>query len=435
LSKKVTTQDFIRRSREVHGDRYDYSKSVYVAAIADITIICPIHGEFRQRPTNHYIGHGCHECGGNKPLTVERFIARARVRHGDRYDYSQVEFENVESKVKIACPEHGVFVQRVMSHLKGFNCPRCGRVSVAGKLGHSLERFIQDAKNAHGDKYDYSEAEYVNAFKKVRIICPIHGTFLQTPASHIRGTGCSKCGDLSTAEKRRLTTEEFIARAKLAHGDKYDYSKVVYTSSHDKVEIVCAEHGSFFQSASNHTNGNKAGCPGCAVTGFDQTKPGLLYYLAVLTDDGETLYKIGITNLTVENRFPSADLARIRVVKTWPFEIGAKAAEREIFILRRFVDDRYVGRDVLVGAGNTELFVRDVLDLDPMAGVQIVKQWRQAQLFDDLPLPSSAPGIRNRRRSRSRELLKPPGQVSDQLDGLAEVSGIGGAIVDKSDDA
>jgi ssDNA-binding Zn-finger/Zn-ribbon topoisomerase 1 len=381
LSKKVKTQEFIRRGREIHGDRYDYSKSVYVAAIADITIICPIHGEFRQRPTNHYIGHGCQECGGNKPLTLERFIARAQALHGNRYDYSQVELKGVENKVRIVCPEHGMFVQGAMTHLKGFSCPRCGRVSVAEKLGHSQERFIRDARSAHGDKYDYSEAEYVNALSKVRIICPIHGPFLQTPASHSRGTGCSKCSDLIAADKRRLTTSEFIRRARLAHGDKYDYSKSTYITSQGKVEIICPEHGSFLQSAVNHTQGNKAGCPGCAVSGFDQTKPALLYYVAVLTDDGETLYKVGITNLTVYKRFPSADIIRMRVIKTWIYNVGAEAADRELYILRKFVDDRYTGKDVLFGSGNTELFVRDILDLDTKTDVMPVNQWKQRRLF------------------------------------------------------
>jgi len=135
---------------------------------------------------------------------------------------------------------------------------------------------------------------------------------------------------------------------------------VNYISSHDKVEIVCHEHGSFWQSPVNHTKGNKAGCPGCAVSGFAQAKPALLYYLAVLTHSGETLYKIGITNLTVQERFPAADLARIRVIKAWPFELGVAAAEREIQILREFAEDLYTGTDVLSGGGNTELFVRDI---------------------------------------------------------------------------
>lgn len=381
MSKKVTTEDFIRRAHEVHGGKYDYSKTVYVAAIKEVTIICPTHGEFQQRPSNHLTGRGCHECGGNKPLTVAKFVERASAKHGDRYDYSQVNFKNVEDKATIICPEHGPFEQRVMTHLKGFNCPKCGREAVAGKLGHSLERFIEDAENAHGDKYDYSEVEYKNALSKVKIICPEHGAFFQKPANHVRGIACSKCSDLIAADKRRLSTEEFIARAREVHGDNYEYSRADYVTSHGKVEIICPEHGSFWQSPATHTMGNKAGCPGCALSGFDQTKPALLYYLAVMTDSDETLYKIGITNLTVHKRFPSVDLARIRVIKTWSYELGAEAAKREIAVLREYADDLYIGIDVLVGAGNTELFVRDVLELDTKTDIQLFKQWRQKPLI------------------------------------------------------
>jgi len=381
MAKKVTTEDFIRRARELHGDKYDYSKTVYVSATTPITIICPEHGEFQQRPVNHTMGRGCRDCAGNKPLTVAKFIERAQTKHGSRYDYSQVAFEGVEKKITIICPEHGPFEQRVMTHLKGFNCPKCGRVSVAGKLGHSMDRFLSDARNAHGDKYDYSGVEYKNALSKVKINCPIHGAFLQTPASHVRGVACSKCSDLIAADKRRLSTEEFVARARDVHGDKYDYSKSEYVTSHGKVEIICPEHGSFWQSPATHTMGNKAGCPGCAVSGFDQTKPALLYYLAVVTDSDETLYKIGITNLSVQKRFPNVDLLRIREIKTWSFDLGAEAARREIAILQEYADDLYTGADVLVGAGNTELFVRDVLELDTEVGLQTVKQWRQSKLI------------------------------------------------------
>ena len=381
MSKKVTTEDFIRRARQVHGEKYDYSKTVYVAAIKDVTIICPTHGEFQQRPANHLTGRGCHECGGNKPLTLTNFIERANAKHGHRYDYSQVNFKNVEDKAVIICPEHGTFEQRVMTHLKGFNCPKCGRKSVSEKMAHTLERFLQDAKEAHGDKYDYSEVEYKNALSKVKIVCPDHGTFHQKPASHVRGVACSKCSDLIAADKRRLSTDEFIARARVVHGNKYDYSRADYVTSHGKVEIICPEHGSFWQSPATHTMGNKAGCPGCAVSGFDQTKPALLYYLAVQTDNDETLYKIGITNLSVQKRFPSLDLARIRVVKTWSYELGVDAAKREIAVLREFMDDRYTGLDVLIGAGNTELFVRDVLGLDKEVEIKAFMQWRQNRLL------------------------------------------------------
>jgi len=364
VSKRVTTADFIQRAREVHGTQYDYAKVVYVAAKKEVTIICPNHGEFEQWPTNHYIGHGCHECGGNKPLTLNRFIERANKVHKGRYDYSRVELQNVESKIEIVCPDHGSFFQRPANHLKGCGCARCGGVEKAKKLRHSLDRFLEDAWRAHGDRYDYSQVKYVNALSKVTIVCPDHGAFRQTPATHIRDVGCPKCGDESTAAKRTRTTEDFVQEGREVHGDRYDYSRVGYKSSHVKVEIGCAVHGSFWQSPVNHVRGNKAGCPDCAESGFNPSEPGMLYYIAVATDDGDTLYKIGITNLSVERRFPRPDLARIRIVKTWRFAVGRIAAEREVEILSQFARDRYYGPDLLVSAGNTELFTRDVLRLD-----------------------------------------------------------------------
>lgn len=380
MSKKVTTADFINRGREIHGDKYDYSRTVYVAAVQHVTIICPVHGEFQQRPVNHLMGRGCPHCGGSKALTLEKFIERANIRHNNRYDYSLVKFKNVESKVDIICPKHGVFKQRLMSHLKGFNCPTCGSESKADKLKQPLDEFLSLAKAAHGDKYDYSKVDYVNAQSKVKIICPKHGTFLQRPVNHIRDIGCSKCSHTTAGLERRLTTEEFIKRAKIVHGNKYDYSFVVYKTAHQKVEIICQEHGAFWQSPATHTMGNKAGCPGCAISGFDQTKPGMLYYLAVLTDNYETLYKIGITNLNVEKRFPNADLARIRTIRTWSFNEGRLAAKRELDILKEYSDDLYTGPDILVGSGNSELFIRDVLQLDSEENLTTVKQFRQQRL-------------------------------------------------------
>lgn len=365
MSKRLTIQDFIERAKQVHGNRYDYSKVEYKAAIKKVTIICPKHGEFKQTPANHCTGYGCQECGGNKRLTLDKFYERAKKVHGNRYDYSKVRFNNVESKIEIICTKHGSFFQRLASHLKGFGCDKCGRQNVAQKLSHSIDQFLLNAKECHGDFYDYSKVTYKNALTKVAIICPKHGEFKQSPSSHIRGVGCPKCGDESMAAYRIKTTEEFIKEAKNIHGDKYDYSQVEYKKSHEKVKIICPKHGSFWQSPMNHTKFNTpAGCPGCAESGFDQTKPGLLYYLAFDTDWGDTLYKIGITNLSVKKRYSSVDLARIRLIKTWHFKVGQEAFTREQKILDEFEKYLYKGVDVLDRSGNTELFTKDVLELD-----------------------------------------------------------------------
>lgn len=363
LRRRLTSDEFIRNAKVIHGDRYDYSEVRYVDATTNVTIICREHGEFPQRPANHTIGYGCPECGGNKPLMLEKFVERASKVHGARYDYSRVELKNVENKVEILCPNHGSFFQRPMSHLRGFGCDRCGRVETGTKLCHTLKRFIADARRAHGGRYDYSQVEYVNALTSVTIVCPKHGSFIQKPASHIRGIGCSKCGDERTAAKRTRTTEDWVAEAKKIYGNRYDYSRVDYKTSHEKIEIICAEHGSFRTLPHNHTR-RMSGCPNCAESGFNPSKPGILYYIAVMTNDDDTRYKIGITNLSIEKRFPAPDRARIRVVKMWRFAVGRRAEEREAEILFQFSGDRYYGPKLLVGAGNTEIFTHDVLGLD-----------------------------------------------------------------------
>jgi hypothetical protein len=106
------------------------------------------------------------------------------------------------------------------------------------------------------------------------------------------------------------------------------------------------------------------GCANCAEPDFNPSEPGLLYYVAVTTDDCDTRYKIGITNRTVKERFYEPDSARIRIVETWRYAIGRVAKKRESEILHPYQGDNYFGPDILVSGGNTELFTHDILGLD-----------------------------------------------------------------------
>lgn len=362
MAKKVDTEQFIQNAVKVHGDRYDYSNVIYTAAIRHVVIRCPLHGEFSQRPSNHLMGRGCPACGGSKRVTTEEFISRSNLVHSNRYDYKDVVINNVEEKIKIICPIHGSFFQRPASHLKGFGCNKCGRESTGRQLKMTQKEFVDLGTKLHGGKYDYSFVTYLNALTKVTISCPRHGPFEQIPSAHIRGTGCPHCGTERAASLKLKTTQQFIDEARLAHGDKYDYSQSRYEGSHQKVEISCVIHGKFYQNAMNHITGT--GCPGCAQSGFDQTKPGILYYLAVTDNFGEKLYKIGITNLSVSKRFSSEDKKRITILQQWSFDLGTDAALHEAAILAMFKKDRYIGPNILTSAGNTELFTRDVLELD-----------------------------------------------------------------------
>jgi len=257
-----TTEQFILDAKEIHGDRYNYSKVVYINARTKIVIVCKTHDEFEQIPGKHLQGAGCRKCAyENKKYTNEEIIIEAKKIHGDRYDYSKVEYLGCETKVIIICNIHGEFLQQTNLHLMGMGCIKCGRIISSNLQKGNTEQFIKKSKKVHGNKYDYSKVEYVDCKTKVIINCKEHGEFLQTPAKHLTG-GCKLCGIISQKNARSSNKEEFIEKAKEKHGDKYDYSKVKYINSLTNVIIICKEHGEFIQTAGNHLTNH--GCKKCA---------------------------------------------------------------------------------------------------------------------------------------------------------------------------
>ena len=243
---------FVKKARKVHGNKYDYSKVDYRNSITKVCIICSDHGEFYQKPQSHLSGAGCPECSGLRRLTDEEFIKNAKEIHGDKYDYSEVNYKNCREKVCIVCPNHGKFYQVANTHLRGNGCPRC-----AGNNIINTEDFIEKARKIHNDKYDYSKAVYKNSRNKVSIICPTHGEFYQLPYNHLIGRGCRKCANF------KATKKDFIEKVRKVHGELYDYSKVDYKNNLTPVEIFCKVHGNFTQLPAVHLRGS--GCPKCNV--------------------------------------------------------------------------------------------------------------------------------------------------------------------------
>lgn len=195
-----------------------------------------------------------------KRKTNKEFIADARKIHGDKYDYSKVEYKNNKTKIVITCPIHGDFLQSPNSHLKGRGCKKCGIERTVLKEKSTKEKFIEKSIKIHGDKYDYSKVNYINNKTKVCIICPEHGEFWQVPNNHLTGYGCERCG----VEIKRMKTLEFIEKANIIHKNKYDYSKTnieTRKNKNDKVIIICPYHGEFLQTLHSHLDG--IGCPHC----------------------------------------------------------------------------------------------------------------------------------------------------------------------------
>lgn len=191
MSKKKTTEEFIEQAIKIHGDKYDYSKVEYINAKTKICIICPKHGEFWQAPSDHLQGKGCNKCGGKNKLTIEQFIEKAKNVHGDKYNYSKINYVNYNTKVCIICPIHGEFWQTPNGHLHGKGCRKCS----GNSYNYNTNEWIQKAKEIHGNKYDYSNVKYTHSQIKVCIICPEHGKFWQVPNNHLNGQGCPHCNE------------------------------------------------------------------------------------------------------------------------------------------------------------------------------------------------------------------------------------------------
>jgi very-short-patch-repair endonuclease len=196
--KKLTTQIFVDKCIDKYGDKFDYCFVKYINQFTKIKIICKIHGEFEQTPNTHIRWGKCPKCNDKKTKSIEQFIDSSNIKHNKKYSYELVEYKNNKTKVKIICPEHGIFEQTPLAHLRGQGCKKC---SIINQRKSTFD-FITESNIIHGE-YDYSLVKYVNVHKKVKIKCKKHGIFEQSPNRHLRGDGCPLCRE-SKGEKKIL---------------------------------------------------------------------------------------------------------------------------------------------------------------------------------------------------------------------------------------
>ena len=202
--KRGNIYDFIEQAKVVHDDKYDYSKVDYVNNRIKVCIICPEHGDFYQSPNHHLQGHGCPMCKNVFKSNTEQFIKKSKEMHGNKYDYSKVDYINNKTKVCIICPKHGEFWQTPKNHLSGQGCNKCAIEYKNIKSRFTNDDFIKKSKEIHGNKYDYSKVNYINSATKVCIICPRHGEFWQTPMDNLQGCGCPKCGRIFSINENNI---------------------------------------------------------------------------------------------------------------------------------------------------------------------------------------------------------------------------------------
>lgn len=264
IFNKITKPEFIKRANEIHDYKFKdgYAKVDLTEGILSKVIIwCPDHeGEFEQIGYNHLVGATCLEC---RKVTKDDFIKRSNEIHDSKFKegYAKVDLTKpggLRSKVKIECPEHGEFEQRASTHLRGYGCLKCRKLT-------KLE-FIKKANKAHDYKYDYSKIDLTKGTRpKVIIGCPDHGEFKQEGDNHLQKHGCPKCATKKISIALRLTKLQFIERANKAHDYKYKdgYTKVdLIDAVHSRIKIECPEHGEFKQLGYAHLQGQ--GCNKCS---------------------------------------------------------------------------------------------------------------------------------------------------------------------------
>lgn len=310
-NNQKTKEEFIENAIKIYGEEYDYSLIDYVNCKDVLKIICKTHGIFEVTGDVFLNkGKGCSRCKEDvrRIENKNNFIDKSHELYGNTYNYSLVNYINNNTKVEIICSVHGVFEQRPMSHLKG-GCYKCGRM----KTKHNTLDFIKDSIKTHGDLYDYSQSNYIDADTDLDIICSKHGKFSQNPVRHKRGAGCKKCSVDKKSKDYRYTTEQFTEKSTLVHGNKYDYNLVDYIQSKKPVKIICSTHGIFEQKPYQHLLGK--GCKDCANlinvykrADYIKLSEKAILYLIKVFNDQEVFYKIGKTKDSIKKRFSSTNI-------------------------------------------------------------------------------------------------------------------------------
>ena len=251
----------------IYGNLYNIDYSNYKNTNSILNAKCSKHGEFKTKITNLIRNNRtgiCPKCRVNPLTTLTEFIEKCTNLYNGKYTYTKTIFNSIMKKAIVTCKEHGDYYVRVRDHLKGrHGCPRCKKFIIDIPVNERLEKIITKSKYLFGDKFSFDDSVYINCNVKIKIKCNTHNEFFyQKPYEHFKRIGCKKCLSIIKSENKKITTCEFVKRAKEVHGDRYLYDFVNYKDSSTKVTITCRLHGNFNQVPSYHISGN--GCPICS---------------------------------------------------------------------------------------------------------------------------------------------------------------------------
>lgn len=263
MEARIKEYELLQRFRDVHGDKYDYSNMNYINVNTPITICCPVHGEFTQKPIDHYKGKGCNKCARVKMWntrgrrTTAEWIRLFNEKHNNKYDYSlNKDIRTGQTEIEIICKQGHHFSQKATRHLRGDGCPYC-----ANSIRHTKEQFVERANKKFNSKFKYI-GSYINNHTNMLMECPEHGLFEMTPRRHLVSPyGCPECSNIGKGLKKRISIEDVKKRLYKIFGDRITLKEETYTLINEPCEFVCKEHGDFTYTADKLLHGGK--CPSC----------------------------------------------------------------------------------------------------------------------------------------------------------------------------
>lgn len=219
MPKKLTNDEFLKRVKNVHGNKYKYP-DMFKGVKTKIQIICPVHGVFYKTPYRHINKEEiCPKC--SRLDTLDDFIIKANEKHNYKYSYSSSFYTNTDTKITILCSVHGDFTLTPNKHIQGQGCPKCKTNKLREYFSNTFNDFIIKANKKHDNKYKYNDSVYINNSSKINIVCEKHGEFKQSAANHLSGQGCPKC----KRSKGELKIEKMLNNSNI----KYEAQKTFNT--------------------------------------------------------------------------------------------------------------------------------------------------------------------------------------------------------------
>ena len=303
-----TRETFIEKANRKHGGKFKYHLVDYINSLTKVKIECLNGHIFEQTPGHHLNGDGCRKCRGYY-RTQEDFIILSNTKFSENpFGFSKLKFINMGTSVILICPNNHEFEVVPTYHLgndSNGGCKKCQQIECSKRNSYTQDEWIYLVNTNHQRVYSYIKVNYINSQTNVIITCPKHGDFQQSPASHLSGQGCPKCGIERSVALKMLTEDNFvdkINRCKIVHNNIYKYNSIYRENGYLRIEIICEKHGIFNQRLEHHINGH--GCYKC-VSKYSKQQIEWLEYCQIR--DGFIQHAKNIGEYQIPESFMHAD--------------------------------------------------------------------------------------------------------------------------------